>query len=127
MKTFNLIICAIALVALTCWVPSAKAQIDNTHPAGNTACSIITATTTACKATAGTLRRVVIGTGVALATVKIYNVASGACTGTPGSLVTSLLVPATVANPLSVEYNVSMSAGVCVITSGATDVVVTYD
>jgi hypothetical protein len=94
----------------------------------STGTNITTATTTAVKGTAGVLRRVVVGTSVASATIKLFNVASVACTGTPGSGASGVItLPATVGNPFSIELNQTFSAGICVVTSGATNVSVIFD
>jgi hypothetical protein len=88
-----------------------------------TPCYITTATTTVCKATAGILHRIVVNTAVASATIKIFNVASGSCVGTPGSGGAGVItLPSTVGNPFFVDYNMTMNAGVCIVTSGATDI-----
>jgi hypothetical protein len=89
---------------------------------------ITTATTTTVKSTAGTLRRVIVGTGVAAATVKLFNVAGASCTSTPGSGALGVLtIPATVSNPFFIDYMQTFSAGICVVTSGATNVTVIFD
>jgi hypothetical protein len=96
--------------------------------AGSSGTNITTATTTAVKATAGILRRIVVGTGVASATVKLFNVASASCTGTPGSGATGVItLPSTLTNPFTLEFNQTYSAGICVVTSGATNVIVIFD
>ena len=89
---------------------------------------IISATTTNVKATAGVLRRVIIGTGVASATIKLFNVAGASCTGTPGSgAMGTITLPSTVGNPFFIDYYTNFSAGICVVTSGATNVTVVFD
>jgi hypothetical protein len=96
--------------------------------AGSSGANITTATTTSVKATAGVLRRVTIGTGVASATVKLFNVASASCSGTPGSGASGVItLPSTLTNPFSVELNQVFSNGICVVTSGATNVTVIFD
>ena len=95
---------------------------------GSSGTNITTATTTAVKATAGILRRVVVGTGVASATEKLFNVASASCTGTPGSGAMGVItLPSTLTNPFSIELNQTCSAGICVVTSGATNVIMIFD
>jgi hypothetical protein len=97
-------------------------------PAGSSGANITAAATTAVKATAGVLRRITIGTGVASATVKLFNVASGSCSGTPGSGASGVItLPSTLANPFSLELNQTFSNGICVVTSGATNVIVIFD
>lgn len=96
--------------------------------AGSSGANITTATTTAVKATAGILRRIVVGTGVASATVKLFNVAAASCSGTPGSGAAGVItLPSTLANPFTLEFNQTYSAGICVVTSGATNLLVIFD
>ena len=96
--------------------------------AGSSGNNITTAATTSVKATAGILRRIVVGTGVASATVKLFNVAAASCSGTPGSGATGVItLPSTLANPFSLEFNQVFSAGICVVTSGATNITVIFD
>jgi hypothetical protein len=96
--------------------------------AGSSGTNITTAATTAVKGTAGVLRRVVVGTGVASATIKLFNVASGSCTGTPGSGASGVFtLPSTLTNPVSLELNQTFSNGICVVTSGAMNVIVIFD
>jgi hypothetical protein len=96
--------------------------------AGSSGANITTATTTSVKGSAGVLRRVIIGTGVASATVKLFNVASGSCSGTPGSGAAGVItLPSSLGNPFSLELNQAFSAGICVVTSGATNLTVIFD
>jgi len=96
--------------------------------AGSSGSNIAAATTTTVKGTAGILRRIVVGTGVASATVKLFDVASASCSGTPGSGAAGVItLPSTLANPFSMEFNQTFSAGICVVTSGATNVTVIFD
>jgi hypothetical protein len=96
--------------------------------AGSSGANITTATTTTVKGSAGVLRRVIIGAAVASATVKLFNVASGSCSGTPGSGASGVIsLPSTVSNPVSLELNQTFSAGICVVTSGATNLIVIFD
>jgi hypothetical protein len=96
--------------------------------AGSSGTNITAATTTTVKGSAGILRRMLIATGVASATVKLFNVASGSCSGTPGSGAAGVItLPATLSNPFSLEFNQTFSAGICVVTSGATNLTVIFD
>lgn len=102
-----------------------SAQQDYFHVAAGTPTYISSATTTVVKGTAGTLRRIIIGTPIAAATVDVYNIASAGCTGTPASgLISSNLLPVTLTNPPILEFNATMSLGICVVTSGATKLTV---
>jgi hypothetical protein len=89
---------------------------------------IIAAATTAVKATAGTLRRITVTTEVASATIKLFDLASASCTGTPSTNPKAVLtLPATIANPFTVEFQQPFTNGICVLTSGATNLTVIYD
>jgi len=90
--------------------------------------NIIAAATTAVKATAGTLRRIVVMTEVASATIKLFDLASASCTGTPSTNPKGVItLPSTVSNPFFLEYQVSFTNGICVLTSGATNLIVIWD
>jgi hypothetical protein len=96
--------------------------------AGSSGGNITAAATTTVKATAGILRRIVVGTGVASATVKLFNIAGASCSGTPGSGAAGVVtLPSTLANPFTLEFNQIFSAGICVVTSGATNITVIFD
>ena len=96
--------------------------------AGSSGTNITTATTTTVKGSTGILRRLLIGTGVASATVKLFNVASGSCSGTPGSGAAGVItLPSALSNPFSLELNQTFSAGICVVTSGATNLTFIFD
>ena len=96
--------------------------------AGSSGTNITAAATTTVKATTGILRRIVVGTGVASATIKLFNVASASCSGTPGSGAAGVVtLPSTLAGPFSLEFNQVFSAGICVVTSGATNITLIFD
>src|SRR4029077_13055584 len=96
--------------------------------AGSSGTNITTAATTNIKGTPGILRRIVVGTGVASATIKLFNVAAASCSGTPGSGAMGVItLPSTLTNPFTLEFNQSFSAGICVVTSGATNINVIFD
>jgi hypothetical protein len=97
-------------------------------PAPSNSAIIIAAATTSVKATAGTLRRVTVTTEVASATIKLFDLASASCTGTPSTNPKAVLtLPATISNPFTVEFQQSFANGICVLTSGATNLTVIYD
>jgi hypothetical protein len=78
--------------------------------AGSSGTNITTATTTTVKDSAGVLRRIMIGTGIASATVKLFNVASGSCSGTPGSGAAGVItLPSALSNPFSLELNQALA------------------
>jgi len=89
---------------------------------------ISTAATTAVKATAGTLRRISVTTQVASATIKLFDLATASCTGTPSTNPQAVItLPATISNPFTLEFQQSFSNGICVLTSGATNLTVIFD
>lgn len=89
---------------------------------------ITSAATTAVKATAGTLRRITVTTEVASATIKLFDLASASCTGTPATNAKAVLtLPSTVSNPFSIEFQQAFANGICVLTSGATNLTVIFD
>jgi hypothetical protein len=89
---------------------------------------IIAATTTAVKATAGTLRRITVTTGVVSATIKLFDLAAASCTGTPSTNPKAVLtLPATISNPFTIEFQQSFVNGICVLTNLATNLTVIYD
>lgn len=89
---------------------------------------ITSAATTAVKATAGTLRRISVTTEVASATIKLFDLASASCTGTPSTNAKAVLtLPAAIANPFTLEFQQAFANGICVLTSGATNLTVIFD
>lgn len=99
-----------------------------TQRPASSAAVISTAATTAVKATSGTLRRITVTTEVASATIKLFDLASASCTGTPSTNAKAVLtLPATISNPFTLEFQQSFANGICVLTSGATNLTVIYD
>lgn len=92
--------------------------VTATEVGGSTFVEITTATSTTVKGSAGTLHKVIVNTGVAAATIKIYNALSA--TGTPFTITCSGTAP------FEITYDTWMSTGIFVVTSGATDVTITY-
>jgi hypothetical protein len=80
--------------------------------AGNSFANITTATTTAVKASAGVLVRVIVGTAGAGSTLTIYN-NTGAGTDAP-------IATMTTAAQGSFEFNVTCSAGIKVVSASGT-------
>lgn len=120
---------AVVCLALA-WYLLARGDLNPSgfQPPPSTATVIATAATTAVKATAGTLRRITVTTEVVSATIKLFDLASASCTGTPSTNPKAVLtMPATVANPFTVEFQQSFANGICVLTSGATNLTVIYD
>lgn len=90
--------------------------------AGTSFSEIATATTTLVKSGATILHSVCINTHVASATIKVYNALTA--TGTPFTLTE----PSTITGdpPSCLKYDVYFSTGITVVTSGASDVTVTF-
>jgi hypothetical protein len=85
--------------------------------------NITTATTTAVKSGAGSLHALTINTYVASATITIYN-----NTAASGAKIATITLPSTITGdaPVTITYDVAFSAGLTVVTSGATDITVSY-
>lgn len=88
---------------------------------GATFRNINSAATTQVKNSAGILHKIVVNTGVASATISVYDATSG--TTNPVAVITC---PVTITNPFELAYDLYCSTGIRVITSGATDVTVVY-
>jgi len=109
-------------------VNKSNPEAVNASLVASSATVITAAATTAVKATAGTLRRVTVTTEVASATIKLFDLASASCTGTPSTNPKAVLtLPATVGNPFTVEFQQGFANGICVLTSGATNLTVIFD
>lgn len=94
----------------------------------SSAAVISTAATTAVKATPGVLRRIIVTTQVAAATIKLFDLVSASCTGTPSTNPRAVItMPATVGIPFTLEFYQAFTNGICVLTSGATNLTVIYD
>lgn len=121
----------IAIVVILVWSTSRadltpSGSVNQVIPSSST--MIIAAATTAVKATAGTLRRITVTTEVASATIKLFDLASASCTGTPSTNPKAVFtLPAAINNPFTVEFQQSFVNGICVLTSGATNLTVIYD
>lgn len=89
---------------------------------GTTFTEITTGTSTTVKGSAGILHQICVNTIVGSATIKAYNALSA--TGTP----ITITLPATITgdNPFCLKYDIYFGTGIFVVTSGATDVTVTY-
>lgn len=120
----------VAIVILLALAVSTRADLS---PSGNvsqpsSASVIVAASTTAVKGTSGTLRRITVTTEVASATIKLFDLASASCTGTPSTNPKGVItLPSTVSNPFTLEYQESFANGICVLTSGATNLTVIFD
>lgn len=92
-------------------------------PSGQSFANITTATTTLVKSGQTTLNSIVINTPVANATVTIYNSLTAM-----GTKVGTITLPATLVSdgPIAVPYNVSLSIGLTVVTTGTQDITVTF-
>lgn len=97
-------------------------QSLSVDPTGESWAEITTATSTLVKGGPGYLHNVCVNTPVASATIKAYNAVSA--TGTPFTIT----LPSTITgeSPFCMIYDVAFPSGIFVVTSGATDVTVTY-
>lgn len=85
--------------------------------------NITSAATTVVKNGAGFLHLLIVGTPIASATIQLYD--NTAASGTKIGLIT---LGATLANdpPGSFRYDIVFSTGLTIVTSGATDITVSY-
>ncbi len=92
-------------------------SIDST---ANSYANISSNTTTAVKATGGILAKIVINSTSTGATsaAAFYNIATAGCTGTPASGYV-LTIGTAVVNTIY-EFNLDMSNGICIVTTGGT-------
>ncbi len=89
---------------------------------------INSAATTPVKATAGTLRRITITLLQSNQTIKLFDLAAAACTGTPTLNPRGvILVPSASGNPFTLEFQQAFANGICVLTSGVMNLTVIYD
>jgi len=122
----------IALILLLGGALTARADLSASGSSalyGASSAAVITAAaTTAVKATTGNLKRVVVTTGVASATIKLFDLAGASCTVTPSTNPQAVItLPTTVGNPFSLEFQQRFANGICVLTSGATNVTVIFE
>lgn len=116
---------ALAALLLACMTGPALAQPVSgqlTYQYNNVV-NITTAATTSPKLKAGLLSAVTINTYVASATITIYD--SKTATGTKLATIT---LPSTITAlaPQTLLYNVQFTNGLTIVTSGATDITVSY-
>ena len=84
---------------------------------------ITTATTTLVRTGPGTLHTIVVGKGVAAGVITVYDALTA--TGTPIAVITfgiALLSDP----PITALYDIDFSVGLCVVTSQATDITLSY-
>lgn len=85
--------------------------------------NITTGTTTQVKSGAGVLHSIIINKGVATATVKLCD----ALSNTTPVLGTLTFGAALLGDPgIVIPYDVAFAVGLCIVTSGATDITVVY-
>lgn len=84
------------------------------------------AATTAIKATGGILYKIVVNTPAA-ETVTVYDVASGSCTGTPGSGQLANITLTTSTPPGTLSYGLKTANGICIKTSSTADITVVFE
>ena len=85
--------------------------------------NITTATTTTVKSTPGYIHTITINTQVASATITIYD--NTAASGNKIGIIT-LPSAVTTSEPVTVTYDANFLVGLTIVTSGATDISVSY-
>jgi len=85
--------------------------------------NITTATTTTVKSGSGYLNGLIINKGVAAATITIYDNTAGS-----GTLIGTITFGAALLGdpPIPVPYNINFTTGLTIVTSGATDLTISY-
>jgi hypothetical protein len=79
---------------------------------------ISTATSTnAIKASAGYLKRIIVGTPIAAGVVTVFDAATAA-----GTTITTITVPAAAANPFVIDCDLRFATALSILTSAATDI-----
>lgn len=77
---------------------------------------------------AGVLHSFFEGVPIAAATTKIYDIAASGCSSTPASgFVMTITDPATAVNPYELDLNILIKNGICVVKSGSTGSLITYE
>lgn len=101
---------------------SAGSGTSAVEEGGTNFSEITTGASTTVKGSAAILHQICVNTIVGAATIKVYNALSA--TGTP----ITITLPATITgdNPFCLKYDIYFGTGIFVVTSGATDVTVTY-
>lgn len=87
---------------------------------------IASAATTPVKATAGVLHKITVNTSAA-GTVTVFDYPSGTCTGSPSGNVVAVITLAASQAPETLTYDAHMANGICVETSAAVDLTVSYE
>lgn len=90
---------------------------------GRTFANISTATTTTVKSGAGHFHTLTINTFVASATITIYDNTAGS-----GTKIATITLPSTITStaPQTLTYDLAYATGLTIVTSGATDLTLTY-
>jgi hypothetical protein len=85
--------------------------------------NIATATTTTSKSGAGFLHSITVNTIVASATITVYDNTAGS-----GTKIATITLPSTITSdaPFTLRYDVAFATGLTIVTSGATDLTVSY-
>lgn len=93
------------------------------EPAGQLFSNITSATTTTVKSGTGILHRIIVNTLIGSATITVYNNTAGS-----GSKIATIALPSTITSdqPFELSYDLFFSTGLTIVTSGATDLTVTY-
>lgn len=110
----------VLLLALTFALP-AFPQSTSGHKA-----YISTQTTTTVTAQSGFLISVTINGGTP-GVVTLFDIGSAGCTGTPGSGKFATIVAQAATTAITLNYNVIITNGICVVTAAATDLTVVFN
>ena len=127
-RTSEIVLVLIGLTLIMALSSRADLSPSANQTPASSATVITSAATTAVKATGGTLRRIAVTTEVANATIKLFDIAGASCTGTPSTNPRGVLtLPAAISNPFTLELQEPFVNGICVLTSGATNLTVVFD
>jgi hypothetical protein len=96
-----------------------------TQNVGTQNVNITSKTTTEVKGIPGILKSIVVNTSAA-GTIGIYDITGAGCASTPASGLLGTITLAGTEPPSAILYNLAMTQGICIVTSGTPDLTVTY-
>ena len=85
--------------------------------------NITTGATTTVKSGLGALHSIIVNTFVASATITVYD-----NTAASGTKIATITLPSTITSdaPVTINYDIGFATGLTIVTSGATDITVSY-
>ena len=83
------------------------------------ATALASASITSITSKSGTLLKIIVGTPIAAATLKVWDLSAANCTGSPSNPLYTITIPAAAGNPFELTPNVQITNGVCAIASSA--------